>query len=90
MWYCNQPSIHCLIVQVKILFVAFKFLGGLAPIYLYHLTTFGSFHSPAIISLIYVYISFAHDSTQYSYSSFNLQTQPLISQKTCLDSPAWV
>lgn len=27
-----QPSIHCLIIQVKILFMALKFLGGLAPI----------------------------------------------------------
>lgn len=31
-------------------------------------------------------MSFALDAIQCSYSSFNLQLQPLISQKTCLDS----
>lgn len=78
---------HCLIIQVKIILWHWSSLVfWLLSISI--ILTFGSFHSSAMMSFIYVYISFAHDSTQYSHSSFNLQPQPFIPQITCLDSPA--
>ena len=92
-----QPSIHCLIMQLKLIFMALKLLF-LAPVYLFSLITFGSFHKhnlqPWSLSHIVqeahtvssVSLSFAHNSIQCSYSPFNLQLRPLISQKTWLDS----
>lgn len=74
MWCCNQPSTFNPLPYNT---GKNTFYGTEVPwwsgSYLYHLITFSSFHSPAMISFIYVYISFAHDSTQYSYSSFNVQ-----------------